>query len=790
MKAAYRLVLGIGFCWWVSWAWAQPASVEFLDGNNQHANDSGRGYVDLVFQTRNLPLGWSFVQYDCSMQLNPFPNSGAMPILCEAEPVAFPAPVWESCDKGIRGEGAYNELIEETNINQRRTWRIRSPEGRYTFQVQAIFRDSSGTPQSVLSAPRTLFLDMQTNLPRIKGPIDRRLSNCTDVRIPVRMESQPRVWYTREGKFIEGEGEHSIGSPCYPHKVEFHVPLFLRDFHANALNPPVEQPGWNIAPGQTIYEKMRIQDIWEHPMSAELEFSITCDTTTPPVLRFLNEPPSDSPLPVAVFEFESDIADATFQCSLNDATFKNCTSPHLANDLRENTTHSFRVRAVNAAGVIGAPQTQTWRRTSRTGELGPVSIDNPRDSLGVQHSSLAAVEGQAPPGARLLVLVPIPAGGGFVAKCHLVADATGRWRCPISKILYNGDYTAQVYAWNENRLSSTSAAFAVREEIRPGSIGGKKMPPIVSSGGEEEIVFELSWPNVDLNNYPGSLQCRVDGDPYGSCGSPLPLPALNTLRYVVSTPPSSPGLHHFQVRVVDAAISENVQNATPLEYTWAILGDTQAFKPSVWMPPAKDGNTYLGGTTLVLRGKAEPFFPLSIYLNGLSEPVCERVEVMPDGTWECNVVDVAEGEHEVTAWVDILEKDAAQRHWTSQKFTFLRGNPKTFITRRPYKQDQNSLAVFEFASPRRQVSFECRVDEGAFEHCNSPFRIYSLTQGAHRFQVRAVDFADQRELVPATWNWTVGEVASSGCSCSATVFSPEGFWGLLAFGLLLRRRRK
>ncbi|MCL2179439.1 MAG: hypothetical protein FWC28_00575 [Proteobacteria bacterium] len=814
MKTTCRLVLCIGLLVWLSGVWAQeaPPGVGFSDGNTQHANDQGRGYIDLTFRTRNIPVGWQFVRYECSMQRNPFPNAGARPLLCEEEPVVRPVPVWESCEKGERpcnNQRPCNELIVNSNIDNQCTWRIHSPlEDRYTFEVRAVFRNAGGEVYVNAERIRTMFLDMKTNPLHIKGPRERRVSRCTDVRVPVLAESQPRVWYTREGEFSTGEGDHAIGSPCFPHKVEFNIPFLKTDFHDPDFHET--QPGWNVALGQIVQEQIRIRDIWGgpsdgHPAPAPTAFSISCEPTTPPNVRFLSPPPENSPVPVAVFAFESDIVDATFECALNDAAFMACSSPHALSRLAERQ-HTLSVRAINAVGVRGETQSQTWTRIPAAAGLGALSgvrMDNPR-AIGVQHSSLVAADGWAPAGTQLLVLVSAPAilGGGFVAQCRLSMETEGPWRCPMSKVLYNADdYTAEVHAWNSNNhLFSQSIRFAIREETPRGAIAGDRRPRMLSANGENsaggtQVAFVVSWPYVALPADAHYLECRVDGGAYGACGT---YDGQGALVYEIPTP-LSPGLHRFQVRVANAAISsdsrQQPQNATPLEYVWfQESGNTTRFAPEISVP-SQNGN-WVGGTTLVLRGKAiEPrFFPISIYFDGAAEPVCERVLLTQDGTWECEVPNIAEGEYEVTARIDILPQDSAGNYWSSRKFGFLRGLPKTFITRRPSKYEQDNRAVFEFASPRKQVRFKCtwdgmEVDNDGGGFCKSPFEATNLIQGPHKFQVYAIDFAGQTEPSPATWTWTVGNApASSGCT--ATVLAPAGLLGLLGLGFLLRRRRK
>ncbi|MCL2627054.1 MAG: hypothetical protein FWD46_09650 [Cystobacterineae bacterium] len=805
MKAAYRLVLCLGLCAWAWGAWAQVG----LDGGNQHNNDQGRGYIDL-----NIQLGLihgNFLRFECSMQRNPFPNSGSVPLQCEGQPVVRPAPVWGPCDeRPCNNKRPCSELLA-SNIVNRYIWRVHSPiEDRYTFQVRAV-----SDAETLYSETATMFLDMRSNPIQIEGPRDRRVSHCTNVRVLVHAESQPRVWYTTNGEYpsLMGEGSHAVGSPCFPHKVEFQVPFLQKSFHDP--DGREDQPGWNVPLGQTLLEKIRIQDIWGgqnngHPAPPDASFSLHCDPSTPPNVRFLTPTPPNSPLPAAIFEFDSDIVDATFECALNNAPFAACSSPHRVDGFVQGRQHTLAIRAVNAVGIRGLPQSQTWARTATAGGLAGLRMDNPR-GIGIQHSSLSAADGAAPTNTQLLVLVTAPArlGGGLVAQCRLVADDLGRWRCPISKVLYDANaYVVEVYAWNGNNYGFIEETFSIDEALPMGTIDGDQRPRLLSANGENSaggrnLAFAVEWNYVGLPANVGDasdLECRLDGEAYEPCC----VGAVGQTTCVYKIPQTGAGLHRFQMRIAASGIPsdprQQPQTATPLEYVWFQTAghNTPELRPEISFPPKVENGeqSWLGGTSLVLRGKAtEPrFFPLSIYFDNATTPVCERVFMSTEGAWECEIENAAEGEHEVTARIDILPKDSAGNYWASRKFGFLPGLPKTFLTRRPSKHEQDSGATFEFASPRKQVHFKCigdgiAVDNNGGGFCKSPVKFSNLSQGAHTFSVYAVDFAGQTELAPVTWTWTVGNVPPPS-GCNAMALAPAWALGLLALGLWARRKRE
>ncbi|HYH63023.1 MAG TPA: choice-of-anchor Q domain-containing protein [Solirubrobacterales bacterium] len=83
--------------------------------------------------------------------------------------------------------------------------------------------------------------------------------------------------------------------------------------------------------------------------------------------------------------------------------------------------------------------------------------------------------------------------------------------------------------------------------------------------------------------------------------------------------------------------------------------------------------------------------------------------------------------------------------------------PETTITSGP--TDGSTItedrATFEFSSDEPGSSFECRLDEGAFTACASPFETPALADGEHTFSVRAIDPDDNADPTPASRTFTV-----------------------------------
>jgi DNA-directed RNA polymerase specialized sigma24 family protein len=80
--------------------------------------------------------------------------------------------------------------------------------------------------------------------------------------------------------------------------------------------------------------------------------------------------------------------------------------------------------------------------------------------------------------------------------------------------------------------------------------------------------------------------------------------------------------------------------------------------------------------------------------------------------------------------------------------------PTTSLTESP--DDFSRVdARFEFRSSERHSSFECKLDDEEFTRCSSPKIYGDLKDGKHRFHVRAIDRAGNRDRSPAQRKWTL-----------------------------------
>ncbi|MGH7357905.1 MAG: OmpL47-type beta-barrel domain-containing protein, partial [Candidatus Rokuibacteriota bacterium] len=81
--------------------------------------------------------------------------------------------------------------------------------------------------------------------------------------------------------------------------------------------------------------------------------------------------------------------------------------------------------------------------------------------------------------------------------------------------------------------------------------------------------------------------------------------------------------------------------------------------------------------------------------------------------------------------------------------------PQTTIDSAPADPSADDSPSFAFSSSEAGVTFECRLDGGAWSACSSPESLAGLADGPHTFDVRATDAAGNVDPTPASHGWTV-----------------------------------
>ena len=120
--------------------------------------------------------------------------------------------------------------------------------------------------------------------------------------------------------------------------------------------------------------------------------------------------------------------------------------------------------------------------------------------------------------------------------------------------------------------------------------------------------------------------------------------------------------------------------------------------------------------------------------------------------------------------VDFTCAPDATNYFTRPDIVVVSGStvpPDTQITAGPAEGSMTAVAgsIFEFTGSddvlqASQLTFECKLDEGAWQTCTSPHG-YSAAHGRHTFSVRTIDEMLNVDQTPAERNWVRDSIAPS-----------------------------
>jgi hypothetical protein len=256
---------------------------------------------------------------------------------------------------------------------------------------------------------------------------------------------------------------------------------------------------------------------------------------------------------MASFEFTSNEANVTFECSENGGTFTACVSPHDVGPLTDGS-YTFGVRAVDAAGNSDtSPDTHAWMVDTSTPDT--TILSGPSGSVASTSASFTFTSPDA--------------GAGATFECSLDGAAfttctTGIAYSPLSE----ASHTFQVRVRDAGgNLDPTPATRTWTVDVTAPTTSITAAPSGSVNVASANITFS--------SNEAGTFQCSLDGGGFSTCSTPHPLTGL------------SQGSHTFQVRAVDAAGN---QDASPASATWTV--DTIAPDTSIASgPPSPDDDT-------------------------------------------------------------------------------------------------------------------------------------------------------------------------------------------------------
>jgi hypothetical protein len=225
-----------------------------------------------------------------------------------------------------------------------------------------------------------------------------------------------------------------------------------------------------------------------------------------------------------------------------------------------------------------------------------------------------------------------------------------------------------------------------------------------------------------------TFERSLDGGPFMTATSPETVGNL------------ADGAHSYRVRAIDMA--GNV-DPTPATYSWTV--DTTPPQTMLTQTPPNPSNSKTatfafasneGGSTFERNLDGGPF-------AAVLSP--ETVQNLSEGDhiYQVRAIDKAGN----------VAPTPATWSWTVDTIP-----PETTLTQTPPNPSNSKTATFAFASNEAGSTFERSLDGGPFAAVVSPETLQNLSEGAHTYQVRAIDKAGNVAPTPAVCSWTVDTV--------------------------------
>ena len=222
-----------------------------------------------------------------------------------------------------------------------------------------------------------------------------------------------------------------------------------------------------------------------------------------------------------------------------------------------------------------------------------------------------------------------------------------------------------------------------------------------------------------------TFACKMDEGEFGACTSPYEFSGL------------ADGSHTFQVQAADALGNTDL---TPATYGWTI--DTVEPETTITDMPSNPSGSVSGSFSF---NSDDPAAHFECSLDAAAFTACVSPHAyggLASGvhSFAVRAIDVAGNTDSTPASYD----------WTIDVIA-----PETTITGAPAELSGDPNPAFSFESDDPAAGFECRLDDGGFESCESPLAYEGLADGPYSFEVRAIDGLGNTDETPASHAWTI-----------------------------------
>ncbi|MBN8867750.1 MAG: PD40 domain-containing protein [Solirubrobacterales bacterium] len=413
------------------------------------------------------------------------------------------------------------------------------------------------------------------------------------------------------------------------------------------------------------------------------------------------------------FTFVSSKENSTFVCAIDGGPFDPCTSPTPLTGLTEGE-HTFSVKAIDdVSNEQSPPSTVTYN----------VDLTAPVSTIDVPTEAQAFTTNQP--------------------EFEFSADEPATFECQVD----DADWASCESPFETDELDDGSHTFSVRATDRAGNV---EVAPIVRNFTTEappRVILESGIENDAITNQAdqtfeftstesgSTFECRLDETTWDVCSSPATFSSL------------SEGSHSVEIRAL-AADPPHDASLKPVKRTFTV--DLTKPTSSFSSGPANGSTITVDSATLAFDAD-EAGSTFECKIDGGDWIDCESPVALTD---------LDEGPHSVS----IRATDRAgnvQDPVTTRSFTVDTTPPVTTITSGPEAGAviNDKTPTLEFESDEPGVTFECKVDDGAWNGCTSPFTTSELADGAHTVSVRGTDEAGLVETSPVSRSFSVDTAA-------------------------------
>lgn len=438
---------------------------------------------------------------------------------------------------------------------------------------------------------------------------------------------------------------------------------------------------------------------------------------TAPVLAITSAPAAMSASNSAAFTFAATDAGGSsglsYECSLDNAVYANCTSPLNLSSL-SGGTHSFSVKAKDGAGNVSAISTHAWAISTTAPTLAISSKPN-----SFINTTTASVVFSATAGTGTTISsYQCSLDGATFATCtsprNLTSLSAGAHSLQIKALDSAGNASAiQTASWTVD-LSAPTVSFS----STPASLSNLTSANFIFTGADTG--------GSGVSGY----QCSLDGAAFAACTSPQNFSSLASAA------------HSFSVKAIDGA--GNTSAASTHSWTVSTALPTLAI--------SSKPNTFVNTTSASVVFSATPASgtTISSYQCSLDSAAFSTC------TSPRSLTGLSATAH--TLQVKAIDSAGNTSAIQSASWTVDTAAPTVSFSSSPSALTSSTSANFVFAGVDTGgsgvASYQCSLDSAAFATCTSPQSLSGLSAASHTFAVRALDVAGNQGTA-VTHSWTI-----------------------------------